>query len=285
MEWTSTETSFLNKNYERMTIDEIAERIDKSYNQTKYKATLLGLKKGHIQYHLTNESKKLTPDLAYIIGTCLGDGSIRCEGRGYTRTVLSVIDKDFALCFYDCLKRQFNITPSFHKIYLHSENRNDMWRVKTSYKEICYFLRDFNMNKMLRSNKKIKSAFLRGMYDSEGSVGLNKGVIDKIEFTNTNKKIIAVVISLLKDFSINTTIYKAKRLPYRKDCYRLYMCGKENFIKFKKYIGFSIKRKHKRLNLLPREHTDKKWRKRLSIDAKNRPRDNFGRYIKRKVPI
>jgi len=91
-------------------------------------------------------------------------------------------------------------------------------------------------------------------------------------------------LGLSKDkrkFIVTKQHKKKKQCKEYLPCYRIIITGRNNFIKFRDKIGFSIKRKAERLEMLPKLHSDKEWRKRLSDDAKSRPRDERGMYIKR----
>ena len=99
--------------------------------------------------------------------------------------------------------------------------------------------------------------FLRGMYDSEGSVDYTAKTI---HLYNQNKKLLQLCKSLLLDLgiecnSLRVCIKKGKRVTFpnnkkyttKRNMYELIIGKRENLIKFRDIIGFNIKRKQNKL--------------------------------------
>jgi intein-encoded DNA endonuclease-like protein len=104
------------------------------------------------------------------------------------------------------------------------------------------------------TTKKCTAAFLRGLFDSEGRVSKN----GYIRLYNTNYEVLTYAQKLLRGFGVEstgpwpakkkgTTIYShGKRYKAKENCYYLYIRA-ESLLKFYRHIGFTIKRKQKRL--------------------------------------
>jgi intein-encoded DNA endonuclease-like protein len=91
-------------------------------------------------------------------------------------------------------------------------------------------------------NKKIIGSYLKGCFDSDGSVDKNR---NRIRFSDSKN----YVIHYLKKLKIKYTFNLLKR-KNRKTLFIIRIYGKDNLLNFHKYIGFSIKRKQKRLENL-----------------------------------
>ncbi|MFH1823445.1 MAG: LAGLIDADG family homing endonuclease [archaeon] len=223
-------------------------RLFGSMNKAKKVAGLsINKQKHHI---IKKDIKKLTNELAYILGVILGDGYcyIKKSKRRTNGVIgLHVKDKDFADEFKKILYRWCLIKPKKHfgeRGYIVGLYSIDCARIILNY----------DINKIIKSSLKKKSLFLKGLFDSEGAViGLNlqKRQFAKrwIHFSNSNKEIIKIVEILLKDFKINFKLksrghsgFGSKRLQYE-----IIFYGKDNLKKFFKSIGFSIKRKQQLL--------------------------------------
>jgi len=187
---------------------------------------------------------KLDKNLAYILGVIEGDGHV----SKYT-TILGVKDKDFALTFKKALEDW-----SGFKCRMFFDKLKTYW-VELYSKIITNFLKNININKLKVMSGKYKAAFLRGMYDSEGC-------IDKysINISNQNKHLLQFCKDLLLDLGIESGIIgivgKKGNISYfsdgrkctsNKNTYGFYIYKKENLIKFRDLIGFSIKRKQDKL--------------------------------------
>ena len=139
---------------------------------------------------------ELSIELAYILGVIEGDG---CVSRD--RIVLSAIDKDFVDEFERNL-RAIGIKKITRGI-VEKSKKNPKW--KDQY-EVCAFSLDFvewyeGLNKydeyvrMFGDSEEMMCAFLRGTFDSEGTVYVkynNFGdvISGEISFCNTNKGLI-----------------------------------------------------------------------------------------------
>jgi len=220
-----------------------------SFNKAKLVANLPIQK---VKYKkLKRGYNSLSNNLAYILGVILGDGHLAIMEnvkRPSYYTLLKVKDKDFALEFK---KRLENWSGHKVKYYLH---KNGFYYSILYSKDATKFLKSFNINQILKSKKKIKYHFLKGLFDSEGCIaGSNlqkrRYATRIIKFFNNKSKIIKLVSKILKEIGINHSIRSRIHSGFgsQKLQYEITICGKENLYKFYKDIGFSIKRKQNKL--------------------------------------
>jgi len=138
---------------------------------------------------------------------------------------------------------------------------NGLWRVLLHSRFVVKFLNNLDYRSIRNLQVEFKCAFLKGMYDSEGSAYYTAkiGVRNrKVEICSTNLKLMLFCKNLLKELSIKTNkidkrvrqtrILKGRKLP-RTIFYRFQLSeNKENFILFRDLINFSIVRKQKQLD-------------------------------------
>lgn len=218
-----------------------------SWDNAKKVACLELNKKGNI---LKEDSKKLSNDLAYVLGVVAGDGYAGYYRSDHgTRGIISlgVTDKDFAEAFKMNLDRW-----SGHKSKLQKTSRD--YLVTLNSVDIAKFIKSFDLKEILFSNREMKALFLRGLFDSDGGViGKNldyrRNAKRWIHFFNNNKKIISLVMSILNefciDYSINSRVHSgfgSKKLQCEIKIY-----GLKNIFKYYRLIGFNIERKQKTL--------------------------------------
>ena len=97
---------------------------------------------------------------------------------------------------------------------------------------------------ILNSNKEFKRKLIRAFYDDEGSVGKNNG---NIRLYQDNKKVLLKFQVLLMEFNIKTSSIKTY-IKRGKERYYFSINGKDNFIKFRKEIGFTSTNKRLRVS-------------------------------------
>jgi intein-encoded DNA endonuclease-like protein len=197
-------------------------------------------------------------DLAYIIGETIGDGStpVICDDDGYEQGVISLAakDKEFVEEAAMRLARVLNRPPP--KIYYDEKSGRYYFRV---YSQTLYELlkKPIDIEKIRRyveHCEKCMAAFLRGFFDSEGDVTLN----GEMRVANSNYLLLEYVRWLLKMFNIETTEpkpvhrrgslmrVKGKQYVRRRDVYHIRVQAR-SALNFYRRIGFTIRRKQKRL--------------------------------------
>jgi intein-encoded DNA endonuclease-like protein len=199
-------------------------------------------------------------DLAYIIGVLRGDGSAWEKSRmhkGYRRVViyLEAKDREFVEEFAIRIGRVLNRPPprvrvkSTEYYYVEVESR-------TLYELLKKPIDIEKIRKYVEHCEKCMAMFLRGLFDSEGSVSED----GQISVANTNYELLLYVQELLRRFGIETkgpyptvkqgtpfySPLRGKVYKHKKDVYIIYVRKRNNY-EFYKYIGFTIRRKQERL--------------------------------------
>lgn len=193
---------------------------------------------------------KIDKNLFYILGVLKGDGSV--DYKKYSIS-LDVKDKDFAIFFKNILEEWSGMKVSlnvYSKEYMQQHwkypDMNSRYSVSLSSKYVVNFLKNINYQRVKVMNKRCKSLFLRGMYDSEGCVSYSikyykkYGVIinREINLSNNDKNLLLFCKDLLNDLGI-----KSNSIVTNGNCFGFEISRKDNLIKFAKIIGISIKRK------------------------------------------
>lgn len=100
---------------------------------------------------------------------------------------------------------------------------------------------------IMRSSSNIVRAFLRGLFEADGSVSISSNY-PAVEFATVSKLLSIQVQCLLEYLGIQTTLRKMKPKSYgKRDIYRLRILNVASVHEFKKQISFISKRKNKTL--------------------------------------
>lgn len=187
----------------------------------------------------TKNFSNLSSEKAYILGVLCGDGHIHPSAIRFEIRYDEEFIKRFSECFYivyglSFLYKYYKRRNSF-VLYVASEI---ICRDLLSYGKFGTFEWRVPKEILNCNNEKIISSFLRGIYDSEGSVARAA-----ITTSSVSKKGIKEISWLLKRLGI-----KNKICLYRNKYYTLYIFRKERFKIYREKVGFTIKRKQERLN-------------------------------------
>ncbi len=193
-----------------------------------------------------------TPELAYVIGVTLGDGSL--NRKGYNRRIrLQSVDLDFVLEFDRCLSKVLGTgrhTPWF------DSKRREIHIEASSVLLHGFLIRRWDVLKpWIEHRSSCVSMFLRGFFDSEGSVQED----GHVTCSNSDFALLRFVQYLLSTyFRVETTgphlqtragtkISNRGHVYTRKlDVYYIYIRTRSLF-DFSHAVGFSIRRKRLRL--------------------------------------
>ncbi len=188
--------------------------------------------------HPTKDYRRLTPAKAYILGVLCGDGyidkkQIRLEIRK---------DKEFITAFSNSIKEVYGVRYNW-KFY---SPRNTYLLGLSSMIIAKDLLRYGNFRtwtwfapkEIVNSkNKEIIASFVRGVYDSEGSVGSYT-----INLTTASTRGVRHLRLLLKKLGIRGRIGRWKKYSH------ITITGKKNIKLFDKLVGLTILRKTKKLH-------------------------------------
>ncbi|MEM5772741.1 MAG: LAGLIDADG family homing endonuclease [Candidatus Aenigmatarchaeota archaeon] len=205
--------------------------------------------------------KTLTPAKAYILGVLCGDGMlyrklIKYKGYKYFNYFLGlrVTDKEFADEFknkiknvYGIIAKKCNIPPGIRitpsglskckRQYIVYLQRKKVYEDLKRYGEFNSYVWRVPQEIIKNNDKLIISSFLKGFFDSEGSVDISNRAI---EATSSNKNGLEDIRFLLSKFGIFTKIELAKK---GRKLYKIRFSFSNYLEIFRKEIGFTIKRK------------------------------------------
>lgn len=146
---------------------------------------------------------KVTPELAYLIGFTLGDGSVQ-------KFMVEVFNKDRRLrqVLFDYLKPYGSITEE--------ERSNGLWRLRLSSVRIANLIKDKNGIRKdtmdyIFNNDLLARQFIAAFWDAEGSVlrQIKSNVLYyHIYLYNSNRYLIDKVCSFLKSKNIKLSLHE-----------------------------------------------------------------------------
>lgn len=188
----------------------------------------------------------MSEDLAYVLGVSYGDGHV-----SPSRFVLRVTDLPFAQATYDaleCLNFRPSLTHKSVQVLRQSKSKKDgIWPTKDQY-VVSACSREFvtwhhKLTFDILSDKldspSLIIAFLRGFYESDGSVRS-----DSLTFYNTNEPLLDLTEHLTKSIGFSFRRRIAKRLPSGKTLYSLSIHIKASIGQFLYLIRPCIKNRH-----------------------------------------
>lgn len=201
--------------------------------------------------------KKMSPELAFILGSLVAEGSISKEQIGFANSdgeYLNTFKKAFAKVFPDCRLHEFKRKPvGFTKKPYTSLEIHSL--------QIIQFLNNLGLTKakagektvpeiIFLSSKDSLSAFLRGYAEGDGSVYLSG--TPEISFISKSKKLLSELQIILLRFGIESS----NRYQPSKDIYKLLFRGRNNLNLFKNKVGFVCSRKNKKLDEVSSMNSD-----------------------------
>lgn len=197
------------------------------------------------------------PELAYVIGAVLGNGFAYVGKSGLYMIVLSVKEYEFAAEFGRCLAIATNRDNPYTPRELHNQ-----WRCAGYNKSLCLLLKGKVINKLkpfIEHSEECIKAFIRGFADA-------RGYVDKhgIQIKITDNVLLEYVAKLLERLGIKSKIYEKKiKVQFIKDpkigriynlrhttLYELRIGRRDELLKFRQIISFTIRQKQARLEML-----------------------------------
>lgn len=210
-----------------------------------------------------------SPELSYSLGVIEGDGCVRLKGN-HRLIILHATDRDFVEAFNQSMCTLLG-KPKLYTIRLVDKhlqkNRKPYYVVDVVSKEFYEWYEKKSVEELYAVAKVYPKEYLRGLYDSEGTVGIyaykskkyySSYVCTKLGFCNTNTALIMQVTQLLEQLGIkcrtgiSTKAGASQAFPEKTyiavyDCFTVHIDGTEAIRKFKENVGFSIKRKQDKL--------------------------------------
>lgn len=224
-----------------------------------------------IRKKILTTSNLLTKEKSYVLGVLCGDGYIRVQDSKSYLVGLDVCDEEFADEFKRCLEVIYGLFPSkklrkvrptnfcknpkrSYVINLTSKNAAmDLFRYCESFKTW-----DWEVPKeILESSLEIKSYFLKGIFDSEGTIRLKHKGHAMLQICSGNIESFLLVKNILEDdFNIKMSVRYSQSnaiVLYTEN----YACIKN----FSDKINFFIKRKKDMLSFCLSSYKRKGLRK------------------------
>lgn len=183
----------------------------------------------------------ITPELAYLIGFTLGDGSTQ-------RYMVEVFNKDRKL-----RKHLFEILKPYGPI-TEDERDNGLWRLRLSSGKIANIIRDKNVIRKdtldyIFNNDVLAKQFIAAFWDAEGSIGRRKKYFDVILY-NSNVDILSRIRQFLADKNIQTSLHHFKetrdsyfiggrKVAAKKKVFRIRIL-KDSLLKWANLIGIHL---------------------------------------------
>ncbi len=189
---------------------------------------------------------RMNPDLAFLLGALVAEGSYHNKqiifnnsDLNYYRRVKNIILKQFP--GVDLYERQIKGNCLELSLY-HQQAVEFLGNIGLSFLKADGKRIPFSV---LRSSPKTVSAFLRGLFEGDGSVEFLKdkrhgGASMELAYHSKSQKLIQELKVLLLNFGIATGAPYQDR---RNGCYKLALLGVENIDIFRRKINFFSKRK------------------------------------------
>jgi intein-encoded DNA endonuclease-like protein/DNA-binding CsgD family transcriptional regulator len=227
--------------------------------RSKSDSIKMGLAQGRIKpiakpHVLPPYSKNLSPEKAYVLGVLAGDGWLsyyptkrRCQ------IGLETVDEEFADEFRRCLNKVYGLNPSKKKVFVKNPKWKDKYRVRSCCKAACEDLLSFGVPfrqddwlippAIKNASIDVQASYLRGFFDSEGSVEANGR---RIKGTSSNLPGLVDISALLRDLRIRSRIICLSK----GNVGDVRIQDRASVELFAENVGFTIKRKKEKLHWL-----------------------------------
>ncbi len=211
--------------------------------------------------HQLKFPKKISEDLAYVVGLILGDGSLPCDKsniNGNWSITVFFDNKDHAGYYSDIIQSLFGVqTKQFFRrgcyaTYFFSSVAHWFFRTYFGFHNGKKAHKIEVPQRVLSTkDEKLINACLRGLFDSDGTIIENKA---QIKYASVSKKIVDQVAEFLQVQGMVITRCQWLKDPKYKMLYDVRSSGTKNLQLFHEKIGFKHPAKSKKLyNLLYKE--------------------------------
>ncbi len=213
---------------------------------------------------------KPSPELAYVIGVVLGDGTATRGGNHGKVIALKAKDEEFVREFARCITK---ILMRESPVKVRLWEARGLFEAKASSATLYALLRkpvDLDrLKRYIEHCDRCAGAFLRGFLDSEGCINNNGHNDGYIYVYNTDLRLLRYVKKLLRRLGIESTgphitnpsnpkgaltdPRTGKTYRRRKTCYYLYIRARSNLALYQK-VGLTIERKKRRIEEYLKKH-------------------------------
>lgn len=192
---------------------------------------------------------KINENVAYLLGVLHGDG---CITKRSFEVCVNLKDYDYIKYLARTLKK-FDLNPKIYK-------EHNCYRIFANSVTFKHYLNSYGPNKcenwkvpqkILDGNYRIKAVYLRGLFDTDGTVTMNlKRQTKRLALYSKNKNALRDIKKILKiDFNIDSYITKSEKI-YNNALYKWHALSITNQLSVKKFnekINFNHPRKRKKL--------------------------------------
>ena len=217
-----------------LSIEQIAKEEGVDKGTIFYWMKKLGVKRRTdseaLMIHHPNRIKlpKMNEDLAYALGVIFGDG---CAYYGKTSwyVQLTTTSETFNRSFENALRKLgYTVTTGIEKRKTPSHWKTQ-WRTYACSIELVRWVKELkkDINKLteLIETKEYAIAFLRGFYESEGSLKRNGAHSVSLTMSNTNKHLVEFVRELIEKLGFKVSVYTIQKKGKRRTAYEIYLLG------------------------------------------------------------
>jgi intein-encoded DNA endonuclease-like protein len=186
-------------------------------------------------------------NLFYLLGAIKSDGWIAKYGY-QNKICLEVNDLDFATEFSKCLIK-IGLNPNINKIKKKLSNQEFVFRVTSNSRIFVDWFKSYDLNNIKMVSKKMKIAFIRGIFDGEGCYKTYPKSAHRkyhvAQITMKDKKFILFVQELIKSIGFENKVYKCDNSKgWSGILYNIWISGNSaKTIEFLQTIKPSIERK------------------------------------------
>ncbi|MCX6706374.1 MAG: hypothetical protein NTV24_04735, partial [Candidatus Woesebacteria bacterium] len=200
---------------------------------------------------------KMTPELAFILGSLVAEGNVSKEQLGFCNSDPEYLER-FKQCFKkvfpDCRLHEYKRKPQgFTKKYYYS--------LEIHSKQVIEFLKSLGLNPVRAAQKEVPwiiyqssknslSSFLRGYAEGDGSAYLSGA--PEISFISMSKNLLDQLQIILLRFGIEGSV----RYQKSKKIYKLFIRGHNNLNLFAKQINFTSDKKAQKLSQICKMNSD-----------------------------
>ncbi len=215
------------------------------------------VQKPRMKQHTLPET--LNEDLSFLLGALLAEGTIRDRVIEFTNT-----PGDFAESFIHSWQRVFP-TCRLHIFERKpvSYGKKPFLQIQVVSQHIISFIQALGLSgrsaqrqvpeTILRSPRKMVAAFLRGLFEGDGSVEKSGRSLLRINLTASNRLMLRQIQTLLLRFGIVASLNNDRT----RQMHRLLITGRDNLALFASEIGFASAVKNEALAAILDLHTGK----------------------------